>query len=257
MIKRDAIAIVMAKGYSKRFDGCKNTVDVCGKPLLAYPIETAKAARCFDTVIVSTDSQQVADTAQACGADDVIMRESGWDDYPTCELSVEKSLEKYQKNTETVFSYCGILGGNSIFIRPSWFRAAKRFIEFYNYRDYPIDMVIPDKEFVTLCFCKVDPIRVCGGGRAFVLQHKGIVYDIDTPSDLEVVRNIQKCIDDDLISYSLVEAVHDDLSSETHGFLFRELTQKYKEPFNPKRHYHANAANKWGNYGPKHDEYLE
>lgn len=48
----------------------KNIRSVCGKPLIAYTIETALAAReLFHSVIVSTDDEEIADIARHFGAE--------------------------------------------------------------------------------------------------------------------------------------------------------------------------------------------
>jgi len=62
------IAIIPARGGSKRIPG-KNIKNFAGKPLIAYSIEAAKASAVFDKIIVSTDSEQVAEVAKAYGAD--------------------------------------------------------------------------------------------------------------------------------------------------------------------------------------------
>lgn len=62
------IAIIPARGGSKRIPG-KNIKLFAGKPLIAYSIDAAKASGLFDKIIISTDSEQVAEVAKAYGAD--------------------------------------------------------------------------------------------------------------------------------------------------------------------------------------------
>lgn len=47
----------------------KNIRDLHGKPLIAYTIEQAKATKIFDHIVVSTDSDQIAETAIKYGAE--------------------------------------------------------------------------------------------------------------------------------------------------------------------------------------------
>ena len=47
----------------------KNLRLLAGKPLLGYAIETARASSLIDRVMVSTDDQEIADTARAYGAE--------------------------------------------------------------------------------------------------------------------------------------------------------------------------------------------
>lgn len=78
------LAIIPARGGSKGVPR-KNVRMVCEKPLIAYPIETALAARhLFHRVIVSTDNQEIADVARRYGADVPFLRPAGLagDDVP-------------------------------------------------------------------------------------------------------------------------------------------------------------------------------
>ena len=61
------IAIIPARGGSKRIPG-KNIKLFAGKPLITYSIDAAKASGLFDKIIISTDSEEVAEVAIAYGA---------------------------------------------------------------------------------------------------------------------------------------------------------------------------------------------
>jgi CMP-N,N'-diacetyllegionaminic acid synthase len=56
------IGIVPARAGSKRTPG-KNLADVCGKPLIAWTLETARKANIFDQVIVTSDSDDILEVA--------------------------------------------------------------------------------------------------------------------------------------------------------------------------------------------------
>jgi CMP-N,N'-diacetyllegionaminic acid synthase len=62
------VALIPARGGSKSVPR-KNLVPLAGRPLLAWPIETAKATPEIDRVIVSTDDAEIAATARALGAE--------------------------------------------------------------------------------------------------------------------------------------------------------------------------------------------
>lgn len=62
------VAIIPARGGSKRIPQ-KNIRPFCGKPMLAWSVETALASGCFDRVIVSTDDSQIAAVARGYGAE--------------------------------------------------------------------------------------------------------------------------------------------------------------------------------------------
>lgn len=75
------LAVIPARGGSKRIPR-KNVRIFAGKPILAWSIEAAMGSGCFDRVIVSTDDVEVAELAQAYGADVPFMRPSELaDDY--------------------------------------------------------------------------------------------------------------------------------------------------------------------------------
>lgn len=61
------IAFVFARGGSKGLPG-KNIRPLCGKPLLAYSIDTAQKCRDIEQVFVSTDDADIASIAKQYGA---------------------------------------------------------------------------------------------------------------------------------------------------------------------------------------------
>ena len=62
------VAVIPARGGSKRIPK-KNIKPFCGKPIVAYSIETAIASKLFDRVIVSTDDKEIADIVIQYGAE--------------------------------------------------------------------------------------------------------------------------------------------------------------------------------------------
>lgn len=60
------LAIIPARGGSKGLPG-KNIKPLCGKPLIGWTIEQAKASKYIDEIFVSTDSQEIADVAESFG----------------------------------------------------------------------------------------------------------------------------------------------------------------------------------------------
>jgi pseudaminic acid cytidylyltransferase len=67
------LAIIPARGGSKRIPG-KNIKEFAGKPLIAYSIEVAIKSGLFDKILVSTDSQEVANIALGLGVEVPFMR---------------------------------------------------------------------------------------------------------------------------------------------------------------------------------------
>jgi len=67
------LAIIPARGGSKGIPR-KNVVEVEGKPLIAYTIETAIASRYLDRVVVSTDDVEIAEVSKQYGAEVPFLR---------------------------------------------------------------------------------------------------------------------------------------------------------------------------------------
>ena len=64
---KTVLALTPARGGSKGLPG-KNIRPMCGKPLLAYSIEVARASQYIDHIVVSTDSDSIARVAEEYGA---------------------------------------------------------------------------------------------------------------------------------------------------------------------------------------------
>ncbi len=77
------VAIITARAGSKRIPN-KNIKNFLGKPMIAYAIETAIESGIFDEVMVSTDSEEIAEIAKVYGAKVPFMRsEATANDYAT------------------------------------------------------------------------------------------------------------------------------------------------------------------------------
>jgi CMP-N-acetylneuraminic acid synthetase len=68
-----AVALIGARSGSERVRD-KNVRRLAGHPLLAYAIETARRAELFDRIVVSTDSERIAQVARWYGADVPFLR---------------------------------------------------------------------------------------------------------------------------------------------------------------------------------------
>tara|TARA_Y100001935_G_scaffold201816_1_gene170267 strand:- start:161 stop:859 length:699 start_codon:yes stop_codon:yes gene_type:complete len=80
---KKVIAIIPARAGSKGVLN-KNIKSLNGKPLISYTIEEAKKSKFIDKLIVSTDSQEIADISSSLGASVPFIRPS--------ELSTDSSL---------------------------------------------------------------------------------------------------------------------------------------------------------------------
>ena len=100
------IAIITARGGSKRIPR-KNIKDFCGKPILAYSIEAARDCGVFDTVMVSTDDEEIADIAKQYGAQVPFFRsEKTSNDYATTNDVLLEVLKEYEKRGESYELAC-------------------------------------------------------------------------------------------------------------------------------------------------------
>lgn len=67
------MAVIPARGGSKGIKN-KNIIDLNGKPLIAYSVFAAKQSKYIDRVVVSTDSEKIAQVAEEHGADVPFLR---------------------------------------------------------------------------------------------------------------------------------------------------------------------------------------
>lgn len=96
-MKEKAIAIITARGGSKRIPK-KNIREFCGKPIIAYSIEAALKSNLFDEVMVSTDSEEIAEVARRYGAKVPFMRsEKTSSDYATTTDVLWEVIDEYEK----------------------------------------------------------------------------------------------------------------------------------------------------------------
>ena len=82
------VAVIPARGGSKRIPG-KNIIDFNGKPLIAWTIEAARKTDLFEKIIVSTDSEEIAEVSIKYGAEVPLLRNSKADDFsPVSEATI-------------------------------------------------------------------------------------------------------------------------------------------------------------------------
>lgn len=101
-----SLAIITARGGSKRIPH-KNIRDFCGKPILAYSIEAAKTSDIFDTVMVSTDNNEIAVIAKQYGAQVPFLRSKiSSSDYATTADVIREVLQRYSKSGTDYDWFC-------------------------------------------------------------------------------------------------------------------------------------------------------
>lgn len=102
------VAIITARGGSKRIPK-KNIKEFCGKPIIAYSIEAALQSHIFNEVMVSTDSEEIAEIAKAYGASIPFMRseKNANDIADTTDVLIEV-LKSYKKIGKYYDEFCCI-----------------------------------------------------------------------------------------------------------------------------------------------------
>ena len=100
------VAIITARGGSKRIPR-KNIKPFLGKPILCYSIEAALKSGLFDTVMVSTDDEEIAQIAMDAGAEVPFYRSAETaNDYATTADVVSEVLEEYGKRGQEYEQAC-------------------------------------------------------------------------------------------------------------------------------------------------------
>jgi CMP-N-acetylneuraminic acid synthetase len=89
-----SLAVIPCRGGSKRVPK-KNIRDLRGRPAVAYTIDAALESGIFRSVIVSTDSDEIAEVARGCGAEVPFLRDSALaDDFTPISAVTLDALER-------------------------------------------------------------------------------------------------------------------------------------------------------------------
>jgi pseudaminic acid cytidylyltransferase len=100
---KNSIAIIPARGGSKRIPK-KNIKSFCGKPLIAYSIQTAINSKLFDKVVVSTDSEEIAEVAKKYGAEILYRPKELADDYAGSDVVFNHAINELNKDNKYNFA---------------------------------------------------------------------------------------------------------------------------------------------------------
>ena len=100
------LCVIPARGGSKRIPR-KNIRDFCGKPMIAWSIEAAKASACFDQIIVSTDDEEIAGVAKLWGAEAPFIRPAELsNDFVGTTPVVAHTVKWYQDQGQALTAVC-------------------------------------------------------------------------------------------------------------------------------------------------------
>ncbi|WP_305989536.1 cytidylyltransferase domain-containing protein [Roseibium sp. MMSF_3544] len=118
------IAIIPARGGSKGLPG-KNIKSLDGHPLIAYPISAARLSGVCDEVLVTTDSEEIAELAKCYGAKVPFIRPAELaQDLSTTEETLQHALVSYEALVNDTFDICVFLTATDIFRNPAWIKQA-------------------------------------------------------------------------------------------------------------------------------------
>lgn len=105
------IALIPARGGSKRIPN-KNIKLFAGRPLIAYPIDAAKKSGLFDRIIVSTDSNEIAEIAREAGAETPFVRPPELADDFTPTIPVIKHAIRWLNSNNCRVEHCCCIYAN-------------------------------------------------------------------------------------------------------------------------------------------------
>lgn len=100
MAKR--IAIIPARGDSKRIPR-KNIIDFDGRPMIDWTVRAALDSGCFEEVLVSTDSEEIALAGKAAGAAVPFLRTEHADDFVPVSKATISALKQAEVHWRTRF----------------------------------------------------------------------------------------------------------------------------------------------------------
>jgi CMP-N,N'-diacetyllegionaminic acid synthase len=103
MVKKKYLAIIPAREGSKRLPN-KNILNIAGKPLIIWTIEAALQSNYIDEIVLSTDSQKIADIGMTHGLKIPFLRpkELGTDNTTTVDV-IRHAVEFYKTNLSIEF----------------------------------------------------------------------------------------------------------------------------------------------------------
>ena len=156
------LALIPARGGSKRIPR-KNIRFFRGRPMIAWSIEAAQAAGCFDRIMVSTDDEEIAAVATRHGAEVPFFRPAHLaDDQATTQAVVLHAVQWCEQEGVPVEAVC-CLYATAPFVQPGDLAEAARLLD-----------LAPPHSFVFTATSFPFPIqravRIDGDGRASMFQ---------------------------------------------------------------------------------------
>lgn len=118
------VGVIPARGGSKRILR-KNIKHFHGRPLIAYAVDTMRAAEIFDRIVVSTDDDEIADIATAAGAEAPFRRPAELsDDNAGTGAVIRHAIEVLEAESSTTLDHVGLVYPGAVFTTPADLRDA-------------------------------------------------------------------------------------------------------------------------------------
>lgn len=122
------LALIPARGGSKRIPR-KNIRPFRGRPMIAWSIQAARDAGCFDRILVSTDDEEIAGVARSYGAETPFLRPAHLaDDHATTQAVVMHALHWCEQQELAPYAVC-CLYATAPFVQPEDLVAGARLLE--------------------------------------------------------------------------------------------------------------------------------
>ncbi len=124
MLKQKIITIILARGGSKGLYK-KNICLLDGEPLISRAIRHVKESKIGGPIIVSTDDEEIAETARKAGAETPFLRPKELaQDLTTTEESLKHALLTYEKVANQKFDIGVFVTVTDVFREASWIKEA-------------------------------------------------------------------------------------------------------------------------------------
>ncbi len=95
------LCIIIGRAGSKGLPG-KNVMPIADRPMIAWTIDHAKAAKQVDHIVVSTDGQAIADAARAQGVEVIIRSAELASDTATVDAAVRHAVKQIEHRTSNI-----------------------------------------------------------------------------------------------------------------------------------------------------------
>ena len=208
------LALMPLRGGSKSIP-LKNILEIEGKPLFAWALESAVASECFDAILVATDSPQIEEAVQSWFGDQVTVVPRTTDsatDTAATELVMMEVCKKFD------FAVMSLIQATSPLTKPEHFVEAQRvFIEesldslftgvekksfYWSFKNKPLNYQPtkrPRRQDFEGCieengafyYTKKEILEAhhsrLGGKIGHYLMSESTVFELDEPADVEVI----------------------------------------------------------------------